>query len=189
LALAGYQGIQLYREVGRKPQATRLFWQGSLLTCCWSPDGKIIAACSQDNSLHFWRVKSLQDAQMSGFPAKPRAMAFTPDSRYLVTGGSECLTTWDFSGTGPEGTAPGELHYHQDIVTTLTIAPDTGHLAAGSKDGVVSLWQNTAAEHPNYHVRMSAPLVGLHWQSLDGQQLLAALDQAGHVGVWVLYLG
>jgi WD40 repeat protein len=189
LALAGYQGIQLWTGVTSKPQRTTLGWQGSLLNCVWSPDGKVIAAGCQDNAVHFWRVKKGRDAQMSGYPAKPRALAFSSDARWLVTGGSSSITTWEFSDNGPEGQAPTELVYHRDIVTTLAMAAGGGHIAAGGRDAIVSLWDSPQARQPYYHFAMNAPLVSVHWAMLDGVRLVAAIDQSGLAGIWELYLG
>lgn len=187
LALAGYQGIALFKGVAGKPICSRLPWQGSLISCCWSPDGKVIAACCQDNAVHFWRVKSRRDAQMSGFPAKPRAMAFTPDSLYLVTGGAETMTCWEFSANGPEGRAPLELHHHRAIVASLDIDAVSGQIAAGSKDGSISLWHSPTAGTPYYAFTMSAAVIAVHWRHMEGMRLLAALDERGHVGIWEIY--
>lgn len=188
LALAGYGGVQLCSGVTGRPQRSTLPWHGSLLGCCWSPDGKVLAACRQDNALHFWRVSSRRDAQMSGYPGKPRALAFTPDARHLVTGGSKSLIVWDFTDGGPEGRPPHELDYHRAQVSSVAIDPLDGYLAAGSKDGVISLWDSTTATHPFWHFALEAAPVALHWSRYDGRRLLAVCTEAGEVGIWDIFI-
>jgi WD40 repeat protein len=188
LALAGYQGVQLWTGVTSRPQRTTLNWQGSLLNCIWSPDGKVMAAGCQDNAVHFWRVKTRRDAQMSGYPAKPRALAFTNDARWLLTGGSNIITAWEFSDSGPEGKAPTELAYHKDIISTLAVDAGSGHIVAGSRDSVVSLWESPLATLPYYHFAMNAPVVSVQCASLHGVRLLSAIDQSGLAGIWELYV-
>lgn len=59
------------------------------------------------------------------------------------------MTVWDFSGKGPEGTAPRSLRCHE-TVTALAWRPGAaGHLASGGADGTVALWH--AARVPRTH--------------------------------------
>ncbi|HWK53494.1 MAG TPA: WD40 repeat domain-containing protein [Hyphomicrobiales bacterium] len=181
LALAGYGGVMLVSGVADRPTLCRLAWHGSLLNCLWSPDGKVLAACRQDNAIHFWRLKTQRDSAISGYDGKPRAMAFSADSRYLVTGGSERLTAWKFVGDGPEGRPPLEMLYHQSTVTTLCLHPDTGHVAAGDKSGVVSLWEAAGSAQPYYHFALASEPALLSWRNWKGRQLLAVADQNGRL--------
>ena len=85
----------------------KLEWIGSLVSMVLSPGGDIVACGSQDNSVHFWRRSTEQDSMMSGYPAKPSALAFDDSGTLLATGGGEAVTVWSFRGDGPEGTQPG----------------------------------------------------------------------------------
>jgi WD40 repeat protein len=188
LALAGYGGVLLVKNVTERPSQSRLECAGSLLSCLWSPDSQVLTACRQDNAVHFWRVKSRREATMTGYATKPRAMAFSADSRHLVVGGGENLTTWEFSATSPEGSAPVDLPYHRNLATCVCLSQSNGHLAAGDKDGVVSLWEGPLATQPYYHFALTDSLVALHWQEREGRQLLTAIDRAGSVGLWDIHL-
>lgn len=55
-----------------------------MLSIAFAPDGRTVAGC-QDHSVHFWRVASGKDAQMCGYPAKPRQISFSWDGRWLAT--------------------------------------------------------------------------------------------------------
>ena len=162
----------------------KLEWQGSLVSMVLSPDGDIVACGSQDSSVHFWRRSTGEDSMMSGYPAKPSALAFDDTGTLLATGGGEAVTVWSFQGSGPEGTRPGVLEFHVQPVTTLSFAPGAMRLASGGRDGAVVVWSlQRAGEGDPTGVALVADVVGgLYWRP-DGRAL-AALDAQGGVTVW-----
>ena len=109
----------------------QLEWTGSLVSMVLSPDRNVVACGSQDNSVHFWRRSTEQDAMMSGYPAKPAALAFDDTGTLLATGGGAEVTVWSFGGKGPEGTRPSVLEFHDEPVATLAFAPGVRRLASG----------------------------------------------------------
>ena len=72
LATCCYGGVHLWNVVDGA-RARHLAWKGSLIRLSWSPDDKVIACASQDCSVHFWRLGTGHDAEMTGYPFKPRA--------------------------------------------------------------------------------------------------------------------
>ena len=162
----------------------KLEWQGSLVSMVLSPDGDIVACGSQDNSVHFWRRSTEQDYMMSGYPAKPSALAFDETGTLLATGGGEAVTVWSFQGSGPEGTRPGVLELHVQPVTTLAFARRGMRLASAARDGTVVVW--SLERDGKGRSIGSAVLAGigaeLYWRP-DGRAL-AALDARGGVTVW-----
>ena len=162
----------------------KLEWVGSLVSMVLSPNGDIVACGSQDNSVHFWRRSTEQDSMMSGYPAKPSALAFDDTGTLLATGGGAAVTVWSFQGRGPEGTEPGVLDLHVQTVTTLAFARRGMRLASGSRDGGVVVW---SLERDGQGAAIgAAPLAdvvgGLYWRQ-DGRAL-AALDAQGGATVW-----
>ena len=162
----------------------KLEWQGSLVSIVLSPDGDIVACGSQDNSVHFWRRSTEQDYMMSGYSAKPSALAFNETGTLLATGGGEAVTVWSFQGSGPEGTRPGVLEFHVQPVTTLAFARREMRLASAARDGTVAVW--SLERDGKGRSIGSAVLAGigaeLYWRP-DGRAL-AALDARGGVTVW-----
>ena len=162
----------------------KLEWQGSLVSMVLSPDGDIVACGSQDNSVHFWRRSTEQDYMMSGYSAKPSALAFNETGTLLATGGGEAVTVWSFQGSGPEGTRPGVLEFHVQPVTTLAFARRGMRLASAARDGTVVVW-SLESDGKGRSIG-SAVLAGigaeLYWRP-DGRAL-AALDALGGVTVW-----
>ena len=162
----------------------KLEWQGSLVSMVLSSDGDIVACGSQDNSVHFWRRSTEQDSMMSGYPAKPSALAFDDTGTLLATGGGEAVTVWSFQGSGPEGTRPGVLELHVQPVTTLAFARRAMRLASGARDGAVVVWslQKDGEGDPIGDAVVAGAVAGLYWRP-DGRAL-AALDARGGVTVW-----
>ena len=121
---------------------------------------------------------------MSGYPAKPSALAFDDTGTLLATGGGEAVTVWSFEGSGPEGTRPGVLELHVQPVTTLAFARRAMRLASGSRDGAVVVWslQRDGEGDPIGDAVVADAVAGLYWRP-DGRAL-AALDARGGVTVW-----
>ena len=162
----------------------KLEWQGSLVSMALSPDGDIVACGSQDNSVHFWRRSTEEDSMMSGYPAKPSALAFDDTGTLLATGGGEAVTVWSFQSRGPEGTRPGVLEFHVQPITTLSFAPGEMRLASGGRDGAVVVWslQRDGEGDPIGAAVVAGAVAELYWRP-DGRAL-AALDAQGGVTVW-----
>ena len=183
LATACYGRVTFFAaRTGKLRQ--KLEWMGSLVSMVLSPDGDIVACGSQDNSVHFWRRSTERDSMMSGYPAKPSALAFDGTGTLLATGGGEAVTVWSFRGSGPEGTRPGVLELHVQTVTALAFARRGMRLASGARDGGVVVWSlKRDGQGGPIGVAPVADVVGaLYWRP-DGRAL-AALDAQGGATVW-----
>ncbi len=134
-----YGGVQVWSSAART-RKRHYEWKGSLISLCLSPDASVVACGSQDGSVHFWRTASGKDAEMHGYPSKPRALAWDNFSSMLATAGAPSVTVWDFGGKGPEGSKPMVLQGHQAFVSALTFAPKKALLASGGDDSGVLLW-------------------------------------------------
>ncbi|MDE2919050.1 MAG: hypothetical protein OXR64_04315, partial [Chloroflexota bacterium] len=149
-----------------------------------SPDGDIVACGSQDNTVHFWRRSTEEDSMMSGYPAKPSALAFDDTGTLLATGGGQAVTVWSFRGKGPEGTRPGVLDVHVEPVSTLAFAPGATRLASGARDGGVVVWSLRKNGHGGAQgaAVVEGAVAGVYWRP-DGRAI-AALDAWGGVTAW-----
>lgn len=182
LASSSYGEVRLLAAGGAAQRALR--WKGSLISIAWSPDGKVLACGSQDCSVHFWRLPSGQDAQMSGYPFKAKALAWDRDSSLLATSGDAAVTLWDFRGKGPEGTRPLSLSAHRGLCTQLAFAPGKALLASGSADTSVLLWEPRRGERPVRFAFLQDEVTALAWHP-QRQGLLGA-DASGGVAYWPL---
>lgn len=170
LGVACYGGVQLLDPKSGRVMR-RLEWKGSMLSIAFSPDGSTVACGCQDNSVHFWRIATGKDAQMSGYPAKPRAIAYSHDGRWLATGGDATICLWPFDKKGPEGRTPVQLEGHRDLVTCLAYAPLVDYVISGSKDGSVALWAPPKLTRP------------VTTSKLDGKVTAVAFGAAPEAGV------
>ncbi|HEX3482443.1 MAG TPA: hypothetical protein VHT91_45825 [Kofleriaceae bacterium] len=182
LGAACYGGVQLFDPATGRP-TRKLEWKGSTLSIAFAPDGSTVACGCQDNSVHFWRIASGKDAQMCGYPAKPRDIAFSHDGRWLVTGGDVTICLWPFDRRGPEGRTPVQLKGHQDLVTALACAPLVEMLLSGARDGTVALWAPPKLTAPLAVSRLTGKVTHVAWGTDLAAQLLrwAASDEHGRV--------
>ena len=115
-----------------------LEWKGSHLDVVWSPDGRFVVTTMQENAMHGWRVSDSKHMRMSGYPAKPRSLSWSPDGAWLATSGAEACVVWPFEGKdGPMGKAPRECGVRPVRVSQVAFHPRAGVLALGYEDGFV----------------------------------------------------
>lgn len=181
LAVTCYGGVHIV-PLSQGATGKHLAWKGSLISIAWSPDAKIVACGSQDASVHFWRLRSGQDSQMSGYPCKPKALAWDKESKLLATAGASTVTVWDFRGKGPEGTRPLQLEAHEGVCTQLAFSPTRLVLASGSQDSSVLLWEPRRDELPQRYGFLEGEITGLCWDR--GGRILVGADATGAVGAW-----
>lgn len=182
LGVACYGGVRLFDPSTGRP-TRKLDWRGSMISIAFAPDGGVVACGCQDNSVHFWRIASGKDAQMSGYPAKPRSLSFSHDGAWLATAGDATISLWPFDKKGPEGRTPVQLASHEDVITDLAYAPLVDLLLSGSKDGMVALWAPPKLTTPVYVGRLSNKITQVAWGADGVAQVLrwAAADADGRV--------
>ncbi|WP_051329453.1 WD40 repeat domain-containing protein [Geminicoccus roseus] len=179
LAVAHYGGASIWWTELAKQEPKKLAWKGSHVRIRFDPTGRYLVTAMQENELHGWRLADGQDMRMSGYPSKPRALAFSPDGKKLATGGSDTLVVWDFTGKGPMGKAPDELgDYCQVPITALAFHPTLAIVAAGHADGsakLLSFGSERTIPLDNPGADMVTSLVF----SRDGRKLYAGTEDGG----------
>jgi WD40 repeat protein len=138
-------------------------------------------AGAQDNAVHLWIPEEDQEFHMSGYETKVRELSFSPDSRWLATGGARDACVWDCSGAGPEGREPVALP-HSDRVCAVAFQHAHGLLATAANDGEVALWSVARPNPLVASAKLTAAASKLAWSADD--TLLAVGSQKG--GVLVL---
>lgn len=182
LATSSYGGIHLWEAWLTAPKR-HYEWKGSLISLEISPSGKWIAAGCQDQSVHIWKATSGEDLEMSGYPTKVRAICWSPDGRFLVTGGGEDITIWDFSGKGPEGSTPIVNPGHVDAPVAFAFRPGfDSQLASIGKDGAFFLWDLKTRKKPIKLGVRTVAASSLAWKP-DGTQLAIGYE-SGDVCLW-----
>jgi WD40 repeat protein len=154
-----------------------------------SPDGRRIASGSAKHSegepvpLKIWdRLTGHEVVQTRGNATEAFGVAFSPDSRWIVTGdGTGDLTVWD----AETGHAKHVLPTGRRIVFALAFSPVDHYLAALSSEGTVIVYDSTRwQEGPLLHFQAHQGSVrGTLAFSPDGQRLVVPGDE-NTVIVW-----
>jgi WD40 repeat protein len=141
LACAHYGGVTVWNLQQPASPPRKLNWKGSHLFLSYAPNGRYLASSMQEAALHCWRLADGSDMQMSGYPAKVKSMAWTPDTKYLVSSGAPGFVCWPFVGKGPQGRPPVEFSGRKDEVLVTTVAghPRDTLIAAGYLDGRIEI--------------------------------------------------
>ncbi|GAA6031509.1 hypothetical protein JCM8097_006490 [Rhodosporidiobolus ruineniae] len=146
-----------------------------LTSCCWSPEGKMVAATAEDGGLHVWRAgagakylrpdwsneKAHEEGSWTG------GVAWSPDGRYLVTrGGDGTVKLWNpKSLKTPLHTASSLPSLNQE--TNIIFSPSGRYIltgTAGSKAGVVQ--GTSAADEAGNGIREGGKVVVFETEGL-----------------------
>lgn len=89
--------VQICRLTDQSSPRT-LNFSGRIHGVAFSPDGKLLAACSGEGMVEVWDLPHLRESPpFRAHTGQINALAFSPDSRRLATGGDgeEALKLWD----------------------------------------------------------------------------------------------
>lgn len=118
----------------------------------FSPDGQLLAVAGThdewDPVIAIWTASdgnfgaSGVDRQTLSLSQEGRAVAFSPDGRWLAAGSSDGIMLWEM----PDATLRVTLDHiaaseDTDWVTDLAFSPDSTLLAVGRWTGILELWQ------------------------------------------------
>ena len=149
-----------------------------------SPDGQYIASGSLDQTAKIWEMKTgrLVNTIPVHFPVV--AVAFTADSRHLVTNAhGDTARVWPVEG----GEATLQLSGHGALVRSVATDPMGLWIATGSRDQKARLWDAATGELLRTFSAHVQSVTSLAF-SPDGERLAtASLDR--HAIVWELETG
>ncbi|MDF5725797.1 MAG: serine/threonine protein kinase [Rhizonema sp. PD37] len=143
LPTVSFQPILLEKELKNRPQYTLLgtlsghAW--AVLTVAFSPDGKILATGSEDNTIKLWQVNTGKIIDtLPGHSWSVVALAFSTDGEMLVSGSwDKTVKLWRVHTKKEIVTLSG----HVDSVSAVAVSPDAQLIASGSRDKTIKLWQ------------------------------------------------
>lgn len=165
LAAACYGSLNLY-DLYQKT-SKKLNWKTSLISLCWSPDGKFIVAGTQDCTIHIWSApfRENNDSEMSGYPTKVKQLSFDQKSKYLATNCNTDIVMWKFAGKAPVGQKPIELKGHASPVKQLSFQSDGKMLVSGDALGFVLFWMPDIRKEIFTGVRIQGEITSLKWSN------------------------
>lgn len=102
----------------------------------FSPDGKLLAAATgMEKRMEIWNAEKLEEAGSVKDSDWLNCLAFTPDGKQLVTGGT-AVKVWD----PVSGTCLKTFEGHTDEIYSVDVSPDGKYIASASKDKTIKLW-------------------------------------------------
>lgn len=130
--------IEIYRTTDRK-LLQRTGHMGRVIAVSFSPDGSMIGAGSDDNSVWLWRVSDKTPVrELRGHTGIVVSVAFSPDGKLFASGSvDQTVRLWRVA----DGGLIRELTGFNGRVASVTFSSDGELLATGSYDNLIRIWR------------------------------------------------
>jgi len=144
--------------------------QGPVYSVCFSPDGRSVAAASEDKRASVWDVSTGQPRfSLMGHTNEVNCIAFSPDGKTLATASEDgTVRLWDAT----TGAFRETIWKYTTEICTLAFNPMNSQLACGARDGRLTIWD--CATSRQIATKMLGGTIHHVVFSADGKQLATA---------------
>ena len=155
---------------------------GSVSDIALSHNGKMLATAATYGTVLVWRSEGNKWKQIAAMPAGDlgvNSIAFSPEADWLAVGGVDgSLTIWTF-GSEPQTKT---LTESGPEVLEVAVSPDGRLVVAGSKGGMVEVWDSTSLEKTSFRA-CKGSVRGLAF-SPDGSLLATSGEKENTLKLW-----
>lgn len=132
------QAVYGVTELNRLEGHTDIVWGVT-----FSPDGKLLASGSRDESVKLWETDGTLLQTLKGHSDAVTSVSFSPDGQNLASASlDKTVKIWQKNPiTGEFDQQPKTLAEHGDWIYCVNFSPDGNFLATGSKDKTIKLWR------------------------------------------------
>ncbi|MEG5172610.1 WD40 domain-containing protein [Microcoleus sp. B3-D7] len=111
--------------------------QAVLRNVVFSPDGKILASASEDDTVKLWNPDGILLRTLTGHRDNIWTVSFSPDGKTIASASDDAtIKLWNIEN----GTQIRTLTGHRGWVRGVSFAPDGLAIASSGSDGTVKLW-------------------------------------------------
>ncbi|HMD02650.1 MAG TPA: WD40 repeat domain-containing protein, partial [Candidatus Baltobacteraceae bacterium] len=149
-----------------------------------SADGGKVATAAADGTIALWDTETGgRRALWRGHVGTIGALAFSPDSKRLVSGGIDrSVKLWSI-----DGTRIGALDGQSGAITAVEFSPDGTRVVAASEDGTARLWDAATVKPVGSPLKHTAGVATAHFSS-DGTTVLTGSSD-GTAAIWATATG
>ncbi|KAG8765438.1 hypothetical protein FRC12_007490 [Ceratobasidium sp. 428] len=160
-------------------------WQHreSVFSVSVSPDGRLVASGSGDNSVCIWDAHTGQivAGPLTGHTRYVYSVAFSPDGARVASGSSDkTLRIWD-TKTGQ--LVAGPLEGHTNFIRSVAFSPDGRRIASGADDRTVRIWDADSGKACTRPCSGHSDAVRSVAYSPDGRHLVSGSDDCS-IRIW-----
>lgn len=140
--------LRVHEVASGKLRKTAPVHQAAVTALRFSPNGERLASAGGDKRLVITSTATWKPAPDAELTQPATALAWTDDSRHLITGEDKSIRVWKLPDD-PKGKLAqlAELKGHEGVVTALDTVTSTNTLVlSGSADGSVRLWDLAKGE-------------------------------------------